>query len=126
MVPASAKGKRLTVTVTGSRTGYTTRSVASRTSSTVAAGTFTAPRPTISGTKRVGSTLTVSRGTWSPAPSSVKYVWKADGVTIATRTSSRFVVPARARGKELTVTVTGARAGYTTKSVTSYRTTTIR
>ncbi|MFD6448792.1 hypothetical protein ACFWEJ_27065 [Promicromonospora sp. NPDC060204] len=126
VVPASAKGKRLTVTVIGTRTGYTTRSVASSATSTVAAGTFTAPRPTITGTKRVGSTLTVSRGTWSPAPSSVKYVWKADGVTISTRTSNRFVIPARARGKHLTVTVTGSRAGYTTRSVTSTGTVTIR
>jgi hypothetical protein len=126
VVPASAKGKRLTVTVVGSRTGYTTRSVTSPATSMVAAGTFTAPRPTISGTMRVGSTLTVSRGTWSPVPSSVTYVWKADGVTIATRTSSRFVVPTRVRGKQLTVTVTGSLAGYTTKSAASYRTTTIR
>lgn len=126
VVPASAKGKRLTVTVVGSRTGYTKRSVTSPATSTVAAGTFTAPRPTISGTMRVGSTLTVSRGTWSPVPSSVTFVWKADGVTIATRASSRFVVPTRARGKQLTVTVTGSLAGYTTKSAASYRTTTIR
>ncbi|WP_285100585.1 hypothetical protein [Promicromonospora sp. MEB111] len=126
VVPASAKGKRLTVTVIGTRTGYTTRSVASSTTLTVAAGTFTAPRPTITGTKRVGSTLTVSRGTWSPAPLSVKYVWKADGTTISTRTSNRFVIPARARGKHLTVTVTGSRAGYTAKSVTSTRNVTIR
>ncbi|WP_419704849.1 hypothetical protein [Promicromonospora sp. NFX87] len=126
VVPASAKGKRLTVTVVGSRAGYTKKSVTSPATSIVAAGTFTAPRPTISGTMRVGSTLTVSRGTWSPVPSSVTYVWKADGVTIATRTSSRFVVPTRVRGKQLTVTVTGSLAGYTTKSAASYRTTTIR
>lgn len=126
VVPASAKGKRLTVTVTGSRTGYTTRSVTSSTTRTVVAGTFSAPRPAIKGTTRVGSTLTVVRGTWTPSPSSLKYVWKANGVTIATRTSSTFVVPARARGKQLTVTVTGAKAGYTSKSVASYRTATIR
>ncbi|WP_369370388.1 hypothetical protein AB1046_16545 [Promicromonospora sp. Populi] len=126
VVPASARGKRLTVTVTGSRTGYTTKSVVSASTTTVAAGTFTAPRPKITGTLRVGSTLTASRGSWSPAPSSDTYVWKADGVTIATRASNRFVIPSRARGKHLTVTVTGSRTGYTTKSVTSVRTTTIR
>lgn len=125
VVPASAKGKRLTVTVVGSRTGYTKKSVTSPATSIVAAGIFTAPRPTISGTMRVGSTLTVSRGTWTPVPSSVTYAWKADGVTIATRTSSRFVVPERVRGKQLTVTVTGTLAGYTPKSAASYRTTTI-
>ncbi|WP_129789498.1 hypothetical protein [Promicromonospora panici] len=126
VVPASAKSKRLTVTVIGSRAGYTTRSVTSAATATVAPGTFTAPRPTITGTKRVGSTLTVSKGTWSPAPSSVTYVWKASGVKIATRTSNRFVIPASARGKRLTVTVVGSRTGYTTRSVTSDRTATIR
>ncbi|PUB28825.1 hypothetical protein C8K30_103249 [Promicromonospora sp. AC04] len=126
VVPASAKGKRLTVTVIGSRTGYTTKTVASAATATVASGTFTAPRPTITGTTRVGSTLTANRGSWSPAPSSDTYVWKADGVTIATRTSNRFVIPSRARGKQLTVTVIGSRTGYTTKSVTSFRTATIR
>jgi hypothetical protein len=47
-------------------------------------------------------------------------------VKIATRTSYRFVVPSQARGKHLTVTVTGSRAGYTAKSVTSLQTVTIR
>jgi len=126
VVPASAKGKRLTVTVVGSRAGYTTRSMTSAATSTVTAGTFTAPRPAITGTKRVGYTLSVSRGTWSPQPTSVTYVWKANGVRIATRSSNRFVIPAAARGKRLTVTVTGTRAGYTTKSVTSDRTVAVR
>jgi hypothetical protein len=126
VVPASAKGKKLTVTVVGTRAGYTTKSVASKATTAVAPGTFKAPRPAIRGSMRVGSTLTVVRGPWSPTPSSVKYTWKADGVTISTRTSSRFVIPSRARGKQLTVTVTGSRAGYTTKSVTSYRTARIR
>jgi hypothetical protein len=47
-------------------------------------------------------------------------------VKIATRTSNRFVIPASARGKRLTVTVVGSRTGYTTRSVTSDGTTTIR
>lgn len=126
VVPASARGKRLTVTVSGSRAGYTKKSVTSGATATVAPGTFTAPQPTITGTTRVGSALTVSRGTWSPAPSSVKYVWKANGTAISTRTDTRFVIPAQARGKRLTVTVVGARAGYTTKSVTSDQTSAIR
>ena len=125
-VPASAWDKRLTVTVKGSRAGHTTKSVTSRATARVAAGTFTAQRPTITGTTRVGSTLTVGRGTWSPTPSAVTYTWRADGVLIDMRTSNRFVIPAQARGKRLTVAVVGSRAGYTTKSVASYRTSAIR
>ncbi|MFC8730988.1 hypothetical protein ACFT5B_00835 [Luteimicrobium sp. NPDC057192] len=126
VVPASARGKRLTVTVTGSRTGYTKASATSAATIAVAPGTFVAPRPKVTGTVRVGRTLTVSRGTWSPTPSSIRYVWRANGLTIATRTTARFVVPSRARGKHLTVTVTGYRSGYTTRSVTSYRTGAVR
>jgi hypothetical protein len=126
VVPPSVKGKRLTVTAVGSKAGYTTMSVTSAATATVVPGTIVAPRPTVTGAKRVRSTLTVSKGWWSPRPSSVVYVWKANGVKLATRTSSRFVVPVSARGKRLTVTVIGSRTGYTTKSVTSYRTVTIR
>lgn len=126
VVPASAWDKRLTVTVKGARAGHTTKSVTSGATARVAAGTFTAQRPTITGTTRVGSTLTVSRGTWSPTPSSVTYTWRADGVLIDVRTSNRFVIPAQARGKRLTVTVDGSRTGYTTKSVASDRTSAIR
>ncbi|GAA1863326.1 hypothetical protein [Myceligenerans crystallogenes] len=124
-VPASAAGKKIKVTVKGSRQYYATASATSAATSDVARGTFSAPRPTISGTKRVGATLTVDRGTWTPSPSSVKYVWKANGVKIATKTTKTFVIPSSARGKRLTVTVVGSRSGYTTKNVTSYRTSVI-
>lgn len=118
-------GKKIKVTVKALRQYYTTTSVSSAATAAVKPGTFTAPKPTITGTKRVGYTLTVDRGTWSPAPSSVKYVWKANGVTIATRSTRTLVIPSSARGKTLTVTVVGSRSGYTTKSVTSERTRTI-
>jgi hypothetical protein len=124
-VPASAAGKKITVMVTGLKQYYESSKTSAPTAA-VTPGTFTAPRPSVSGTRQVGKTLTVSRGSWSPAPSAVKYVWKANGATIATRTTTAFLVPASARGKRLTVTVVGSRTGYTTKSVTSYRTATIR
>ncbi|MEI7056185.1 Ig-like domain-containing protein [Nocardioides sp. CCNWLW239] len=118
-VPAAAKGKQITVTVTGSRTGYTTKSVTSAPTRTVLAGVFVAPRPKLTGVFRVGRTITASRGTWTPSPSAVKYVWKLNGRTYKTTTSSRLRLPASAKGKKVTVTVVGTRTGYTTKSVTS-------
>lgn len=126
VIPSSVRGKTLTVTIVGYREGYATKYVTSAPTAPVAAGTFTAPRPTITGTVKVGKTLTVSRGSWSPSPSSVKYVWKANGVRIATRTTNKLVVPSSVRGKTLTVTIVGYRSGYTTKYTTSYRTATIR
>ncbi|GGU22263.1 Ig-like domain-containing protein [Nocardioides albus] len=118
-VPASAKGKRITVSVSGSRSGYTTKTVTSAATRTVVTGVFAAPRPKLTGVFRVGRTITASRGTWTPAPAAVKYVWKLNGRTYKTTTSTRLRLPASAKGKKVTVTVVGSRTGYVTKSVTS-------
>lgn len=118
-IPASARGKRITVTVRGSRTGWTTLQKTSAASAIVASGTFSAPAPSISGTYRVGGTIKAVRGTWTPPPSSVKYVWRINGAFYKTTSGSKITVPAKARRKTITVTVVGSRAGYTTKKVTS-------
>ena len=118
-VPASARGKRITVTVRGSRTGWTTLQKTSAATAIVVPGTFSAPTPTISGTFRVGGTIKAVRGTWTPSPSSVKYVWRINGVLYKTTSGAKITVPAKARHKTITVTVVGSRAGYTTKKVTS-------
>jgi len=116
-LPASLHGKKVSVTVTGSATGYATTSVTSA-AVTVAAGAFSAPTPKVSGTVQVGKKLTVSAGTWSPK-ASLSYQWRANGSAIKGATSSSYTVPAAAHGKKITVTVTGRATGYATKSVTS-------
>lgn len=126
VVPSTARGKRITVTVIGKRSGYTTRSAVSGATAIVAPGTFTAPRPRITGLLRVGRTITAVRGTWHPAPTSVRYVWKIGGRTYKTTTSNRLRIPAKAKGRRITVTVVGSRWGYTTKKVTSAATGVIR
>ena len=40
------------------------------------------PTPTISGTAKVGYTLTAKAGTWGPAPVTLKYQWKANGCQV--------------------------------------------
>jgi hypothetical protein len=116
-LPASAKGKTVSVAITGSRTGYTTKTLVSAATTTVKAGVFVAPTPTISGSATVGSTLQVYRGTWTPLPSTVTHQWKIDGRSVEGATRSTFRVPTSARGKRVSVVVTGSLAGYTTKSV---------
>jgi hypothetical protein len=120
VVPASAKGKQITVSVVGARSGYTTKTVTSAKTATVVAGTFTAPRPYLKGTVEYGHTVTAVRGTWSPSPSSVTYVWKIGGTVVKRGTSATLFLQKAWNGKQVTVTVIGSRAGYTTKSVTSY------
>ncbi|XAS71270.1 carboxypeptidase regulatory-like domain-containing protein [Micrococcaceae bacterium Sec5.1] len=117
-------GKTLTVTVTGSKVGYTT---ASRTSPATAAvlalpSLAPAPVPTITGTAKVGSTLTAVPGVWGPAPVSLAYQWKANGVSVVGGTAATYVPVAGDVGKTLTVTVTGSKVGYTTASRTSVAT----
>ncbi|MFD7308295.1 hypothetical protein [Promicromonospora sp. NPDC059942] len=125
-VPASAKGKKVSVAITGSKTGYTTKTLASPSTAAVKAGVFVAPATKITGTVKVGSTLKAVRGTWTPQPSTVKYQWKVGGVAVKGATNYFFKVPASAKGKRVAVVVTGSRTGYTTKTVTSALTSAVR
>ncbi|MET3802688.1 hypothetical protein ABID70_002643 [Clavibacter michiganensis] len=123
---AADLGKRITVTVTGARSGYTTAAKTSAASAAVVAApvttpsTFTTvPTPTLSGTAQVGSSLTAAPGTWAPVPTTFTYRWFAANVAISGATASTYVPVAADVGKRITVTVTGARSGYTSASKTS-------
>lgn len=75
---------------------------------------FTAKTPTITGTARVGKTLKVKVGSWSPRPS-YRYQWYANGKKITKKgTESSFKLTSKQKGKKLTVRVTGRKAGYVT------------
>ena len=124
-VAAATKGKKITVTVTGRKTGYVTTAKTSVSTATVAAGTLTAQTPSISGRAKVGVRLTANPGTWSPSPVTLTYRWKANGASISGATAKTFVIPTSAKGKKITVTVTGTKTGYTTVAKTSSPTATV-
>lgn len=119
------RGKRIQVTVTGTRSGY---DAASRTSATTAAvkGVLTSAKPKIVGTASVGKTLTVRPGTWKPSPVSLTYRWYRNGKAISGATKSTYRLTSADRGKRITVRVTGKKSGYVTASRTSAKTSTIR
>ncbi|MBD5786363.1 hypothetical protein IF650_09240 [Cellulosimicrobium terreum] len=117
-LPASLRGKKITVTVTGRATGYSTRSVTSVATKAVAYGTFSALTPRITGSARVGATLKATAGTWSPR-ASLSYQWRVNGAAIRGATRSTYTVKKTDHAKRVTVTVTGRATGYTTRSVTS-------
>jgi hypothetical protein len=124
--PTSAVlGRTITVTVTGSKTGYTRVTRTSDATAAVVAGTLVAPTPTVSGTAKVGFTLTANPGAWGPAPVTLTYQWKANGVAISGATSSTFKPTSSTVGKKVTVTVTGKKTAYTTVSRTSAATATV-
>jgi hypothetical protein len=124
-IPLSLHGDQLTVRVFGSRTGYPTTNVTSVPSVVVKPFTRTS-RPTITGTLRVGQTLTANRGTWSPTPTSVSYQWRAEGRAIAGATGRTYRLTPKEHGKNISVEVTGRRATYITATERSYVTAAVK
>ncbi len=61
--------------------------------------------PAITGTPRVGQTLTATNGTWLGSPT-FKRQWKANGVAINGATGATYAPVAADTGKTITVTVT--------------------
>ncbi|WP_020015797.1 hypothetical protein [Promicromonospora sukumoe] len=125
-LPPSARGKKVTVAVTAVKTRYLAKTVNSTASATVGTGVFSAPAPSITGTPKVGATLRVVRGTWTPQPTTATYQWKVGSTSIKGATRSFFKVPSSARGKRVTVVVTGSASGYTTKVVSRTTTNTMK
>jgi hypothetical protein len=71
--------------------------------------------PAITGTLTVGSTLTVSNGTWSGGATSYSYQWLRDGVAVSGATASTYVLVSGDSGKMIgcAVTATDANGGST-------------
>lgn len=85
----------------------------------VAPARLVAATPRISGTAKVGRTLKVKVGSWSPKPS-FTYQWFANGKRITSKgTKSSFKLTAKQKGKRITVRVTGRKSGYVTVTTTS-------
>lgn len=125
LTPAE-QGKTIRVTVTASKTDFTTADATSAPTSAVANGTISnSAVPTISGTERAGQTLTASDGTWTPSGTTLSYAWSADGAAIGGATSSTYELTSAEVGKKITVTVTASKTGYTSASATSIQTGTV-
>lgn len=114
-------GKKLSVTVTAKRAGYSDVVLSSK-QTTIGAGAFTAaPVPTLSDDTAVGSTLTADAGAWEPA-ATLAYAWLRDGKPIAGQTAEYYTLVAADRGKAIQVRVTGSAPGYATTAKTSAKT----
>jgi lysophospholipase L1-like esterase len=81
--------------------------------------------PVITGTATEGQVLTASTGTWSATPDSYTYQWRRGGSAISGATSSTYTLVTADVGSSITVTVTAAKAGYTSGSATSAATGTV-
>jgi hypothetical protein len=116
---AAQYGKAITVKVTASRAGYATITLASRATAIVAAGTLTAPTPTITGIVRAGATLTANAGAWQPAGVTLTYQWYVNGNPVTSGTARTLTLSSAWVGRIVTVKVAGRKTGYVTTSRTS-------
>lgn len=115
-VPASAVGLPIVLKVTSKKTGYATKTMTSTPTAAVAVGALTVGTPGISGQARLGQTLLASPGFWGPTGVKLGYRWKIGRNLVKGPKGARqsLVVPRTARGKRITVVVTGRLAGYST------------
>ncbi|WP_427007081.1 hypothetical protein [Pseudarthrobacter sp. H2] len=122
--PTSADvGATLTVRVIGTKVGYANVGKPSAATAPVAQDSLVGATPTITGTARVGSTLTANAGTWSPAPVTLSYQWYRAGVAVTGATVSTYKLTAADLGKTITVKTTARKLGYNVASKTSRATT---
>ncbi|MFF3215439.1 hypothetical protein ACFYYB_32985 [Streptomyces sp. NPDC002886] len=118
-LPSTLQGKKLTVVVTARKAGHPKVKASSAAVLVKGAAPKATKAPSITGTAKVGSVLTLSRGTWTPAPTSYDYQWYADGKAITGATRTTFTPASAQRGKRITVKVTAHRTGHLAGTATS-------
>lgn len=117
-ISAAQAGRRIRVAVTGEMDGAVPATVTSAYSTTVALGTLASRVPAISGTAKVGRTLSVTPGAWTTG-TRFTYRWTANGRTIRGATARTYRPTRAVAGKRIRVVVTGSKTGYRTLSRTS-------
>ncbi|WP_150119390.1 sunset domain-containing protein [Enteractinococcus helveticum] len=115
---AADVGKRISVKVTGKKSGYKSVAKTSAKKAKTAVGTLSAPRPKVSGTPKVGHTVTAQTGTWTKG-TKLTYQWLRNGKAISKATKKTYKPVAADVGKQLSVKVTGKKSGYKSVSKTS-------
>lgn len=85
----------------------------------VSATELSSVTPTISGEARISQTLTAASGSWGPSPVAISYQWNRNGYAIAGATNSTYTLTQTDFAASITVTVTGAKDGFRTTSLTS-------
>lgn len=82
------------------------------------------PKPTVSGTKKVGQTLTVKvspwlAGSYPTTTATMSYQWLRNGAAISGATATTYKLTSADKGKKISAKVTARRYGYATGSATS-------
>ncbi len=108
----------ITVTVTGSKTGFSSVSVSSDPKVVNLASMSLTPTPFLGGTSMVGETLRLYAGNWDEGVT-LSYVWKRDGVAITGATSATYLLTKADLAAIITATVSGNKTGFRSVSMTT-------
>ena len=101
------------VTVTArARSGYVLAPGSKTTWSASFPAILAGPVPTITGTRKVGYTLTAVPGSWGPAPVILRYQWYRSGVPMTGATAKTYTLSGADAGKQISVRVTGSKTGH--------------
>ena len=111
VVSATDIGKTISVVITPSKSYYTGTSSRSAATVAVVAGTLALSKPTLSGTAKVGSTLTAK--TTATSGALVRYSFYAGDVLVQLSTSPKLLLTWDLAGQQITVRVSAQKAGYT-------------
>ncbi|PFG17351.1 hypothetical protein ATK74_1918 [Propionicimonas paludicola] len=113
-------GKKMTVKVTGKQNEYKTATVTSKATGKVKAGTIVAGKVTLNGKAQVGQVMTVatSAADWSPNSVALSYQWYRAGKAVKGAKSASYTLTAADVKKKVSVKVSGALGGYTTRVIT--------
>lgn len=111
-IPSTLQGKQLSVAVIARKTGHPTLTAVSGSLVVKGVAPKATKAPYTTGTVKVGRTLTLNRGTWTPAPTSYAYQWYANGRAISGATKAWFTLTNTQRGTKITVRVTAYRTGH--------------
>jgi len=113
VIPAGTTSGSHVVTLMVGATSYTT----DLTVGAAMAGTV----PTITGATKVGSTLTATRGAWTPG-ATFAYAWLRNGKPISGATGASYVLTATDLATQIQVKVTGSKTGFAKLAKTSVKT----
>ena len=118
----SHTGKRIEAAVFGIKPGEAVPQVKfSKATTPVTGSTLVAATPSISGVPAAGSTLTAKPGSWTGG-TAFAYQWYANGAAIAGATKASLTLGTAHKGKQITVRVTGSKAGFASVAKTSAKT----
>lgn len=119
-IPAVEAGAKLSVKVTGTKSGFQSATIESSVTKAVPYLKMTlSAAPKLSGTFKVGKTVKAKAGKFSQKGVQIFYVWNANGKPFAGTEKGSVKLTKLQKGKKITVTSYGYKPGYAQISKTS-------